>query len=187
MWRIAQLFGNASPAPPQGRLLFTVALSEVAGHLPADLLGTGLSWVWMSLGQEPGSLPDRKVLTELTKEDASIFTREFAEYYEMSDEKRYIEIYGGDARLLEVASDRDRLRKEIQAFSELRESCLAAVIAREVDTDFEKVILGNPPPPALQDLLRIWWARLGVTLEPDHKWSDRIVRETLQRLPFVPQ
>lgn len=56
-----------------------------AQQLPDDLLETGMTWVWESVGQGPSwaaydpGLPDRETLTQLTRENAAIFTREFVQ------------------------------------------------------------------------------------------------------------
>lgn len=183
MWRSGELLGSG---PSAGPISYRIPLFEYAERLPADLLETGMSWVWESVGQGPDwpahdpELPNRKELTELTSENAPIFTREFSQHD--GEHRRWFASYGGHSELLKIASDRGKLRTELEAFSESRSNCLAAVMLQVGDSPYEEFVVSRTPSQPLQQLLQVWCKRLGTRVDKLSHWSGRtLLGRTLLR------
>lgn len=175
------LFGAG---PAQGPLSYKIPLFEFAQQLPGDLLGTGMTWVWESAGQGPGwaaydsGLPDRETLTQLTRENAAIFARESVQ----SDEeyRRWFVAYGGDGELLDMASNRAEVRKELESFSESRQSRLSALLMQVGDSPYEEFVVSPTATPVLQGLLELWCGRMGTTVDRlDRSPGRTLLRRTL--------
>lgn len=163
---------------------YKIPVFEYAQQLPSDLLETGMSWVWESAGHGPDwsahdpGLPDREMLTQLTRENGAIFTREFIQ----SDEeyRRWFVAYGGNSELLNIAPDRAKVRMELEAFSESRQSCLAAILLQVGDSPYEEFVVSPTLSLALQQLLQLWCERLGTAVaQLDRRSGRTLLRRTL--------
>lgn len=164
---------------------YEIALSTIAQQLPLELLRTGMCWVWESGRNADGTsgcdpaLPDRRPLTLLTPDSAVAFAGDFAEHGE--EYWRWMLIVGGANAAEQAMLDPDKLKKELEAFSESAETSVSVVIFQIGDSPYEEFVVESVVSPALGDLLQSLSERLGTATNQLKTSSGARVLKTVLR------
>jgi hypothetical protein len=154
---LAKLLGFNRPNKRKP-VCYEIPLDTLAEQLLLELLRTGMWWVWTSCSNL--ELPDRP-LTLLTPDSAAAFAGDFAEYD--GEYRRWMLIVGGTNGSEQAILDPDKIKKELQAFSELTQTCVSAVIFQIGDSPYEEFVVDSVPSRVLRDLLQRLSEHVGTT------------------------
>ena len=179
---LAKLLGFDKPNR-RNLVCYQISLFTIAEQLPLELLRTGMWWVWDSVRnadethRDP-ALPDLRPLTLLTPDSAAAFAGDFTEHDE--EYRRWMLIVGGTNGSGQAVLDPDKLKKELEAFSESAETCVTAVIFQIGDSLYDEFVVDSVPSPAWRDLLQSLSERLGTTMN-QLRTSDgkRVIKRVL--------
>ena len=146
-------FGKA-----KGPVAYRLPLDWFEVQLPADLLGSGLYWVWESsraFKAVHASLPDEREPTVLTSELAPVFSAEIGEY--CLETHREVTVF---ATAAPVVLSAEELTAAIRTFAKSGEGPLVAILYQQPQGSSE-VFVPQELSDAMARLLTTWAERLG--------------------------